>query len=207
MGLSGTDLEAIARSIHFAHKHHKMNKNIVEAGDDASEGLLFVTSGSISIKTESDNGTYNLQEEKIAQNMIIEPHKLFGLHQQYSSTYITLSPCETINIPKSEIMKLMDKYLIVRINYLNMVCSISQKLERVPWRYTAEDTTSRIISFIKAHMSFPAGKKTFRIKMTQLAKEINVPRLEVSIALNKLEEDEKIILQRGMIIIPAPQLL
>lgn len=207
MGLSEKELTEIASTTHFAFKHHKKNKYIVSQGDDASEGLLFIITGHITIATEADNGAYNVQEEKIAQNMVIEPDKMFGLHPRYTSSYFTMGTSESMLIPKGEMLKLMQTYFIVQINFLNMLCTISQKQERLPWHDTPEDTESRIINFIRDHITSQAGKKVFRIKMTQLAKEINVPRIEVSIALNKLEEEEKIILQRGIITIPTPQLL
>ena len=43
--------------------------------------------------------------------------------------------------------------------------------------------------------------------MRQLATELNLSRLEVSIALNELQQQEKLILRRGIIEVPALQIL
>ena len=50
----------------------------------------------------------------------------------------------------------------------------------------------------------PHGDKTFRIKMTRLAEEMGDSRLDVSRALNNMQQRGLIILHRGKIIIPDP---
>ena len=68
-------------------------------------------------------------------------------------------------------------------------------------------TTYHSSAFIRRHVYYPAGKKILYIKMTQLAKELGYSRLEISNALNALSDAERIILKRGIIEIPALQLL
>ena len=57
------------------------------------------------------------------------------------------------------------------------------------------------------HSIHPAGEKKIKIKMTTLAHELNESRLNISIELNKLQDDGLISLSRGMIIVPALELL
>ena len=50
-------------------------------------------------------------------------------------------------------------------------------------------------------------KKSLKIKMERLAHELNDSRLDVSKALNKMESENLVILHRGLVEIPAFELL
>ena len=59
------------------------------------------------------------------------------------------------------------------------------------------------VVIFESHSVRPAGKKIFHIKMTRLAEEMNVKRIYVSKALNELQSEGLIQLERGRIYIPA----
>ena len=53
--------------------------------------------------------------------------------------------------------------------------------------------------FLGQHCLYPAGSKTFYILMTQLADEIGDSRLDISRALNQLQDEGLLQLYRGRI--------
>lgn len=205
IGLTKRELEQIVKEIHFTQLHRKKNTVICSEGE-LSSSLVFVYSGWLKIDTYSDDRLYHIVERMQAPQ-VIEPDKLFGMRCYYRSSYIAETVCEVLSITKDALMQLLSQYLVVRFNFLNMICYKAQRYERQPWQTQSEDLQKRIALFVKQHCRYPAGHKTLYIKMTQLAHELNVNRLEVSNALNAMEQAERIILKRGIIEIPALQLL
>ena len=59
-----------------------------------------------------------------------------------------------------------------------------------------------IVRFFFSHCLYPAGAKTFYILMTQMGQELNDSRLDISRALNQMQEDGLLTLHRGRIEIP-----
>lgn len=203
--MSQRQIEEIAHETHFNLHHHKKGTTIIDAGV-VCDSLVIVTEGWIEIDTFADNNSYHLTEiVQAPQN--IEPDKLFGLSPCYHSTYRAYTSCESITIPKESLNTIYTQSVIARLNLMNAICRRAQQLERQPWKIAPDDLKERIARFIKNHSHYPAGKKTLYIKMKQLAMELNASRLDVSIALNIMAEEEKIILKRGIIEVPALQLL
>lgn len=205
MGLSKKDLEEAIKHTHYGRKHYKKGAIITEEGTQCNS-LFFVTEGWVRIETQNDSHAYRM-EETIQATIIIEPDKLFGMTTTYHSTYIAQTTCEVLEVTKDEIMRLMEQFLIVRLNLLNIICRRTQHLEHLPWTTCTDNAIDAITAFIKSHVHHPAGKKILYIKMTQLAKELGYGRLEISKALNALADAERIILKRGIIVIPALQIL
>lgn len=205
MGLSELELDRISSEVSFSIHHHKKGSVIAEAGNVCS-GLITVTIGQMACETVSDDHSYRVVEE-IHNIHTIEPNKLFGLQLRYASTYHALTSCETIEISKENLLELLASNFIVKLNYLNMLCRCSQTTEHNPWKACPSNLEGRIVQFVKNRVHHPAGSKTIYITMKRLANELCTSRLEVSIALNNLANQERIILKRGIIEIPALQLL
>ncbi len=205
LGLSEKEIKDIARNTRFNLRHHKKGSVIVEEGE-ACSSLISVVDGWVTIENYADDHSYHI-EERAQATLMLEPDKLFGISPHYKSTWRAYSTCESICISKEELMQLFERYIIIRLNYLNLVCRRAQLIEQLPWQRRIKDVTEQIITFIKNRSAFPVGHKTFHIKMTQLAEELNISRTEVSSALNALNSADKIILHRGIIEIPALQLL
>ncbi len=156
-------------------------------------------------KTSSNEG-YRIVE-LVQAPQLLEPEKLFGISHHYHTSIRAYTACESIAIPKDRVLELMRNNLIFRLNMLNILSRKSQVQEQHLWQARTADNTNAIIQFIREHCSYPTGKKTIYIKMTQLAQELNRNRLEISQALNAMAEAEKIILKRGIIEVPALQML
>lgn len=205
LGLTQKELDEISAETCFSLKRMKVEEPIVMSGD-MCDSINIVVSGKMNIVSESADHRYSMHE-KIRAPWIIEPDKLFGIRQRYQSSYITETKCEILTFQKSDVTSMMRRYLVFHLNYLNIVCRSTQMAEILPWQQKADNVRGRIVQFIRQHSRYPAGEKILRIKMRQLAHELNTSRLDVSIALNAMEQEEKIILKRGMIVIPAPELL
>lgn len=205
LGLSEKDLTEISRTTRFNLRHHKKGGTIVEEGD-ACTSLVSVIDGWVETDTYSDNRAYHL-EELVQATQILEPDKLFGLSLHYHSRCRAYTTCESVSISKEELTQIFERYMIVRLNYLNLICRRTQLLERQPWQPKNTELTDRIATFIKQRSTYPTGRKILHIKMAQLASELNVSRLDVSNALSAMNEADKIIQRRGMIEVPALQLL
>jgi len=205
LGLSEKDIKEITRTTRFNLRHHKKGSVIANEGE-ACTALISVVEGWIDIETYADNRSYHLAERVQAVQML-EPDKLFGLSPHYLSTCKAHTTCESICISKEELTQLFERYIIIRINFLNMICRRTQIIERLPWQHKKKDICEQIVTFIKSRAIYPAGHKELHVKMAQLAEELNTSRLEISNALNALNAADKIILHRGVIEIPALQLL
>lgn len=182
-----------------------MGEPLARSGEKC-DSIIFLIKGTMEIVSESADHSYRMHEE-IRAPWAIEPDKLFGLRQYYQSSYLAKAKGECLMVSKSEMTNMMQHYFVIQLNFLNIVCRSTQLSEGLVWQQKPEDTRGRIVQFIRQHLRYQAGKKTLHIKMRQLAHELNCSRLEVSKALNEMSDDEQIVLQRGMITIPTPELL
>ena len=98
-----------------------------------------------------------------------------------------------ITLSKDEVMRLLDDFLIIRLNYLNMIATLAQRRGRFQWRRCSENLRQRVVRFFVDHCQYPAGSKQFRILMTQLAMEVGDSRLDVSNVLNAMQKDADVI--------------
>lgn len=204
-GMSKNDLAIIVGQRKFGFHKIAEGKNVVKDGD-VCNSLRFLLDGELYVTTEADDHGYALTEEIFAPN-IIQPEHIFGLSQHYSRTYTTKTPCSILSIDKGEVVKLSEESAIFRINFLNILSTQSQRQQRTPWRIQPKELEKRISRFIETHCIRPSGRKSLKIKMERLAHELNDSRLDVSKALNKMESENLVILHRGLIEIPAFELL
>lgn len=108
-----------------------------------------------------------------------------------------------MRLEKQEVLKLSELFEIFRINLLNFISAQTQKMSRRALRVPPRNIEELIIRFFEARCVRPGGEKIFRIKMTRMAKELNDSRLDISKALNNLEAQGLLRLQRERIFIPA----
>ncbi len=205
LGLTIDNLMEISGRIHPMLRHYKKGSKIVDEGEPC-DMLICLVKGWLVTEAWADNRSYHIKEMVQAPQML-EPDKLFGLSRRYGRNSSALTGCTTISITKDDLSMLMDRYMIVRLNLLNAVCRKAQMLERLPWQYAGDTITQRVCRFIKQRCSYPAGRKTLYIKSQQLADELSVRRTDVAATLHELQDAEKIIWRRGIIEVPALQLL
>ncbi len=204
-GISKSDLHEIVGKTKFGFAKYEEGKTIVRADSYCSE-MLFLLSGTIEIIADSADHSYSVSEYCTAP-LQIQPQRLFGLRQRYTSTYKAKTPCSLMILSKAEVVRLYNNYEVFRINLLNQLASDYQKLIDRLWTSAGNTLRTRIIHFFLVHSYRPAGEKFFKIKMNTLAAELNDSRLNISIELNNMQDEGLIKLSRGMIHIKALELL
>ena len=200
-GLSRAELLQLAGQTKFGFLKLAGGKMVVREGEPCHQ-LLFLISGSLSVSTVSDDRRYTVIEQ-LSAPWLLQPDSLFGAHPQYASSIVTLTESHFITLSKDEVLRMLDDFLIIRLNLLNLLATQSQRRGRWPWRKAPADLHQRIVRFFLDHCIYPAGSKEFRILMTQLAQEVGDSRLDVSHVLNTMQDEGLLRLRRGIIEIPS----
>lgn len=201
LGMTRHDLLTIAGHTKFDFQKAEKGLTIANEGEPCHR-IFFLLSGELSIITEADDHGYRIEED-IKAPEAFQLERIFGFYQHFTHTYIAKNDCSLMSISKPELQKLSDNYEIFRINLLNIISTQTQKESRRLFKVPPQNLIERIIRFFESHCIRPAGEKTFHIKMVRLAAEMNVKRIYVSNALNKMQEQQLIQLYRGRIHIPA----
>lgn len=200
-GMERADLDEIITHTKFDFRKYNAQQVIAEEYSPCNH-MLFLLSGTVTIETASDDRSYKMVEE-CAAPWLIPIDNLFGLRQHYTHTFKAKTTCHILAIDKGEVLTLAAGHLVFRMNLLNILSALSQKKEHILWRTFPKTLEERIARFLNQHCITPKGTKTLHIKMTRLAEELNDSRLDISRALNRMQEQGLIVLQRGRIQIPA----
>ena len=199
-GMSRDDLEIIAGHIRFGFVKVAAGRQVVAAGD-ACQQLYFLINGSVKAETSREDYGYTVTEQFSAP-YIHQQEAIFGYYQRYTHTYTTLSDTNFLTIEKEEVLRLLEDFLVFRLNLVNFFATQTQKQARLLWQRSPQDLRGRVVRFLTSHCLYPAGQKVFSILMEQLALELNDSRLNVSRVLNQLQHEELVELHRGKIIVP-----
>ena len=200
-GLSRTELMQLAGSTKFGFLKETGGKPIVKA-DTMCRQLYFLISGSLELTTRSADGGYSLVEQLTAPWMI-QPEALFGSQPRYTGSYATVGTCHFIILSKDEVLRLLDDFLIIRLNLFNILSTRAQRGVRQQWRNAPRALSERFVRFLLDRCTYPAGAKELRMLMTRLADELGDSRLDVSRMLNQLKAEGLLTLHRGRIVVPS----
>ena len=200
-GMNKDDLTHLAGHTKFDFCRVEAGKVLVKDGE-ACTFLCFLMKGMLRVSSEADDHSFMLVEELKAP-AILQPERIFGLYQRFSHTFTTTTPCNCLFIQKSDVVRIAEENAIFRINLLNMISTQSQRLCRNLWHQQPDSLQERIVRFIESRSLYPAGHKSLHIKMTRLAHELNDSRLDISRALNAMQDAGLLALHRGCIEIPA----
>ena len=160
-GMSHADLMEVVGHTKFNFSKQPVGQRIVKEGDICNN-LIFLTTGSLSVETVSDDHTCRVCEVVNAP-YVIQPEQLFGLTQRYTSTFKTCDDCSLITIDKQEVLLLLETQLVFRLNMLNSLAADSQRLRHRAWRSAPQSLRNRITRFFFSRCLYPAGPKTFYI--------------------------------------------
>lgn len=200
LGLNGQDLESIVEHTKLGFLKYHKGQTVIREGDPC-RSIYLLQAGRLEVTTVCRSHPYEITEVMTAPD-ILQPENLFGLQQCYTRTFTTLEQCNFITIDKAELLKLGDTYNIFKINLLNLLSAQIQKLQQRNFRDVPESLSEHIVRFIADRCIKPAGHVSIKIRMNQLAEELNDSRLDVSKALNDLQDKGLITLSRGKIDIP-----
>ena len=199
-GMSRDDLEIVAGHTRFGFQKVTAGRQIVHAGDPCTH-LYFLINGTLKIETFSDDSRYSVIEQ-MSSPYILQQESIFGYYQRYTHNFYALTDANFLTLDKEEVVRLSEDFLVFRLNLMNHLATQSQKLIQMQWRRSPLSLRERIVRFFFQHTLYPAGPKTFHILMERLAEEVNDSRLNVSRALNRMQESGVIELHRGRIEIP-----
>lgn len=204
-GLAHEDFTNILEKVKLHFTKHKPGETIAAEGNSCNR-LVFILKGSVSATLPATDHSY-LFTEHYSAPCLLEPYSLFGMHTTFAATYIATEETHTIDIGKRFLLDELLKYEIFRLNYLNIICNRAQYLHRRLRTPQDGDVEQRIIRFITGLSERPAGEKSLKIKMEELARICNETRMNVSKALNSLQNKGLVELHRGEIVVPRLELL
>lgn len=196
-GMSKDDITAILDKITFEFKNYTDGEIIYNCSDKCSH-FAILTKGTIACTHTSPDGTYSITEF-IPAPYAIEPYSMFGYNTNYKNTYSASGDCTILTIDKQYLFSEFTKHNIFTINFLNLISRQAQKVGHLIWHHTPSSIEGRIINFIAMRCETPTGIKHINIKMERLASILCETRLNISHALNDLQEKGLIELHRGAI--------
>lgn len=202
-GTNRSDFMEIVEKVKFSFFKARETQ-LVARQDTLSNRLVFILRGSVRTEHTSDDHSYSFSERLIHQT-VIQPESLFGLSNHYSRNYWAEAETKYLSINKDAVRDFLFLYPTFRINFLNLLSTQVQQKTRLLWRQTPETPHKRFALFVLKHCSHPAGEKTLKIKMEQLAKELLETRLNVSKMLHELSDKELVSISRGKIVIPKAE--
>lgn len=200
-GMSKDEITSILDKVAFDFHNLTDGETICNCGDRCDK-FLIATNGEILSTVDAPDGTYSLTEQ-IQAPYAIEPYSLFGHDTTFKRKYTAKGSCTILMIDKQYLFSEFTKYEIFTINFLNLISRRAQMQSYAIWNYTPTSIKGRIAQFIGMRCNSLNGQKNVQIKMERLATILCETRLNVSKALNELQDEGYIELHRKEIIVPS----
>jgi CRP-like cAMP-binding protein len=200
-GLCKNDFTNIIGKVKLHFRKYNADDIIVEQGEPCTQ-LIFLLNGEIISQATDDQHSYSLFET-FGSPFVIEPYSLFGMQTKYTATYKARTAINVVTIDKSFVLSELNNYEIFRLNYLNILSNRAQVAYEKLWDSHAGSIQEKILNFLQLRCMKPDGEKILKIKMEDLAAMIDETRINVSKALNDMQEKGLIQLNRKEISIPA----
>ena len=199
-GMGKDDITAILDKVKMEFTTHSDKETLCTKGSECNRFTIITKGEATSIATDSE-GTYSITEEHKAP-YAIEPYSIFGYDTQYKRTYTAKESCTTLSIEKSSFFGELSKHNIFIINFMNLISRKAQIADTAIWNLTPTSIEGRIIAFIAQRCETTYGCKRLNIKMERLAEILCETRLNVSRALNNLQDKGVVTLNRKEVYIP-----
>ena len=200
-GMSKDDITAILGKVTLEFKRYSDGDVIFSKGEKCDK-FTILTQGTVSGISNSPDNSYTITESLCAP-FTIEPYSIFGYDTKYRRDYIAKGDCTILSIDKHYIYGELSRHDIFTINLLNIISRKTQQIEERIWNYDSTALHGRIAQFIANRCETQKGEKHISIKMERLAALLCETRLNVSKALNEMQDTEHLTLHRGGITIHA----
>lgn len=200
-GMSKDEITSILDKVAFDFQKLLDGETICNTGDMCDK-FIIVTNGKAVSTIVAPDGSYSLSEE-ISSPYAIEPYSMFGQDTTFKRKYTAKESCTILVIDKQYLFSEFTKYEIFTINFLNLISRRAQMQNYAIWNYTPTSIKGRIVQFIGMRCNNINGRKSIQIKMERLASILCETRLNVSKALNELQQEGYIELHRKEIIVPS----
>lgn len=198
-GLGKNDFTQILEKVKF-HFHKYAPGTILVREEEACDKLIFILDGEIQAEAYDSTQRYVLQETFKAPH-IIEPYSLFGMRPNFSATYTAATETNTLTIKKEYVLEQLNNYDVFAINYLNMLSNRAQTLNIRLWNTHIGTTYEKIVSFLQVRCVNTDGPKVLYARMEDLAVLLNDTRINISTALNEMQAQGLLQLNRKRICI------
>jgi signal-transduction protein with cAMP-binding, CBS, and nucleotidyltransferase domain len=196
-GLTTREISDVMAHVRLNFVNYHPGDELITQGDACRE-LIYILNGEVTAEYRDPQGRFSFTEY-LPNLKVIEPYNLFGMYQRVSRTYTFATEGVTLSIEKPVMLHHLLANDIIKINLLNIVCNRYQQTHSLLCTQPDNFITEKIVKFILSYSTAPKGKKSISIKMTTLAEMIHETRLNVSIALNQLQAQGHVQLQRGAI--------
>lgn len=199
--MSKDEITSILDKVAFDFQNLTDGDTICNIGDRCDK-FIIITNGEALSTVVAPDGTYALSEE-ISAPYAIEPYSLFGQDTTFKRKYTAKGNCTILVIDKQYLFSEFTKYEIFTINFLNLISRRAQMQSYAIWNYTPSSIKGRIVQFIGMRCNSVNGRKSVQIKMERLAGILCETRLNVSKALNEMQDEGFIELHRKEIVVPS----
>lgn len=200
-GMSGAELDNVISRVRLGFSKVDAGEMIVAEGSLADR-LVFVVRGELDSEMFADDRGYSIVES-LPVPCVLQPERLFGLTQRYSRNFRATAMCNLLSIDKRDVISLATSSEVFRLNILNILCTMTQKLQHVSWRIKPQGIRQKIFSFVGNRCVRPAGRKVVNIGMVRLGHEIGESRLNVSRELKAMNNEGLIVRKKNTFLIPA----
>lgn len=199
-GLGSSEMTWIIDKIKFDFAKYQAGDSIIQQ-DSSCNAVVFILDGSVEMATTGHDCSYTFYEQ-IPTPAVLQPEVLFGPRTRYTHHFIATSNVGVLSISKSQFWEHLLQYDVFRMNYINLISAEAQNATRIIWQPFYGSVRQKIILFMVQHSWRPSGPKRLKIRMEDLSTQLGETRLNVSKALNELQELQLISLRRGVIEVP-----
>ncbi len=200
-GMTLKELSDVLAHVRLDFVKYEAGDDIVYQGDPCRD-LVCVISGELKSTFREENGRF-LLTEKLPKLTLLEPYNMFGMYPKYSRSYDFATDGVTLSIERRVFINHVLTNSIVKINTMNVICNRYQQTLKTLCSNATTSIEEKIARFVRSYACMPKGEKELTIKMVDLAYYVQETRLNVSRALNAMQEKGLLNLQRGIITIPA----
>ncbi len=183
-GMTKKEIADVIEHVRLDFVKYETGEEIVMQ-DDPCKSLIYII-----------NGKFSLTED-IPNIGVIEPYNMFGMMPRYSRTYIFKTAGTTLAIDKQMLLNHLMSSSIVRINMMNITCNRYHQVLKLMNDFPDNTVGEKITKFVLSYSSVPKGGKELHMKMTDLADIVHETRLNVSKALNAMQDAGLLELQRN----------
>lgn len=196
-GLTTQEVSDVMSHVRLNFVNYHAGDEVVLQGDTC-RNLIYIITGELKAEYHDEKGRFTLYEH-LPNMKVLEPFNMFGMYQKFSRTYLFDTDGITLSIEKPVMLRQLLVNDIIKINLLNIICNRYQQTQQLLCHDAGTSVARKIVRFIESYAILAKGKKELKMKMTELADLIQETRINVSIALNSMQEKELIVLRRGII--------
>ena len=196
-GLSLQDFNDLIINLKLDFQQWDEGDVIVSQGE-RSGNLIYIMDGAFEVELHDENTPMIFTEVYDAGTTpyLIEPYNLFSVRRTYERTYSFRTKGATFTISRDFFVQRMLHNTIVRSNFINYLCNGLRKSNSLRGAIPTKGVEAKMKAVLASFCMTPNGVKIVRMRMNDFATLIDETRLNVSIVLNRWDDDHLIKLKR-----------